>query len=92
MLVDALASGRPIVATAFPHAVELLASGAGTVVAHGDPAALAAALRQLLTDPQVADSMSTEARGLAPGIAWPVVANAYLGVGQRLLASQPAVA
>ena len=92
VLVDALASGRPIVATAFPHAVELLASGAGTVVAHGDPAALAAALRQLLTDPQVADSMSTEARGLAPGIAWPVVANAYLGVGQRLLASQPAVA
>ena len=29
VLVDAIASGRPVVATAFPHAVELLASGAG---------------------------------------------------------------
>ncbi|MEI7715931.1 MAG: glycosyltransferase [Mycobacterium sp.] len=92
VLVDSLASGRPIVATAFPHAVELLASGAGTVVAHGDPDALAAALRQLLTDPDVADSMATEARGLAPTIAWPVVVNAYLGAAQRLLASQAATA
>ncbi len=32
VLVDSVASGRPIVATAFPHAVELLGSGAGTVV------------------------------------------------------------
>ncbi|MGA9488957.1 MAG: glycosyltransferase, partial [Mycobacterium sp.] len=31
VLVDSVASGRPIVATAFPHAVELLGSGAGTV-------------------------------------------------------------
>jgi len=92
VLVDSLASGRPIVATAFPHAVELLASGAGTVVAHGDPEALAEALRRLLTDPQVADSMATEARGLAPTVAWPVVANAYMVAAQRLLASQPAVA
>ena len=29
VLVDAIASGRPVVATAFPHAEELLASGAG---------------------------------------------------------------
>ena len=75
----------------FPHAVELLGSGAGTVVAHDDPDALVAALRQLLTDPHVADSMATEARGLAPTIAWPVVANAYVGAAQRLLATQSAL-
>lgn len=92
VLVDSLASGRPIVATAFPHAVELLGSGAGTVVAHDDPDALVAALHQLLTDPRVADSMATEARGLAPTIAWPVVANAYVGVAQRLLVTQSALA
>jgi polysaccharide biosynthesis protein PslF len=91
VLVDSLASGRPIVATAFPHAVELLASGAGTVVAHDDPDALVAALRQLLTDPQVADSMATEARGLAPTVAWPVVASAYVAVAQQLLVSQSAL-
>jgi glycosyltransferase involved in cell wall biosynthesis len=91
VLVDSLASGRPIVATAFPHAVELLGSGAGTVVAHDDPDALVSALRLLFTDPHVADSMATEARGLAPTVAWPVVAHAYIGVAQRLLATQSAL-
>jgi polysaccharide biosynthesis protein PslF len=91
VLVDSLASGRPIVATAFPHAVELLGNGAGTVVAHDDPDALVAALRRLLTDPQVADSMAAKARGLAPTIAWPVVANAYAGVARRLVVTQSAM-
>ena len=91
VLVDSLASGRPIVATAFPHAIELLGSGAGTVVAHDDPEALVAALRELLTDPHVADSMATEARGLAPTIAWSFVANAYVGVARRLLVTQSAL-
>ncbi|WP_428341776.1 glycosyltransferase [Mycobacterium sp.] len=92
VLVDSLASGRPIVATAFPHAVELLGSGAGTVVAHDDSDALVAALRQLLTEPRVAESMATEARGLAPSIAWPVVVDAYITEAQRLLVTQAAPA
>ncbi len=41
VLVDAVAAGRPVIATAFPHAVELLRSGAGLVVPQGDPGALA---------------------------------------------------
>ena len=52
VLVDAIASGRPVVATAFPHAVELLGSGAGIVVGHDDPDALASALRRVLTQPR----------------------------------------
>ena len=51
VLVDALAAGRPVVATAFPHAVELLSSGAGIVVPHRDATALGAALRHVLTEP-----------------------------------------
>ena len=54
VLVDAIASGRPVVATAFPHAVELLASGAGIVVDHEDPDALVVALRRVLTEPNLA--------------------------------------
>ena len=91
VLVDAIASGRPVVATAFPHAVELLASGAGIVVDHDDPAALASALRRLLTDPRLAGSMAAEARRLAPAMAWPVVANAYLALAQRILAKRQAM-
>jgi len=92
VLVDSVASGRPIVATAFPHAVELLGSGAGTVVGHDDPDALVGALHRLLTDPRVAGTMASQARELAPAMAWPVVANAYVTLAQRLVAARLAAA
>jgi len=92
VLVDSVASGRPIVATAFPHAVELLGSGAGIVVAHDDPDALVTALSRLLTDPHAAGSMATHARELAPAMAWPVVAGAYVKLSQRIVAARLAVA
>jgi polysaccharide biosynthesis protein PslF len=91
VLVDAIANGRPVVATAFPHAVELLESGAGMVVDHDDSDALAHALRQLLTQPRLAGEMAAEARRLAPTMAWPVVAKAYLGLAHRLLTERPAL-
>lgn len=90
VLVDAIASGRPVVATAFPHAVELLGSGAGIVVDHDDPDALATALRRVLTEEHLADSMADEARRLAPTMAWSVVAAQYLGLAQRLITERSA--
>jgi polysaccharide biosynthesis protein PslF len=91
VLVDAIASGRPVVATAFPHAVELLASGAGIVVDHDDPDALASALLRLLTEPHLAATMAAEAARLAPQMAWPIVATAYQDLAHRLLAERPAL-
>ena len=64
VLVDAIAAGRPVVATAFPHAVELLSSGAGIVVDHDDPDAMALALRRILTRPELAANMAAEASRL----------------------------
>jgi glycosyltransferase involved in cell wall biosynthesis len=90
VLVDAVASGRPVVATAFPHAVELLGSGAGIVVGHDDPDALVSALRRVLMQPRLAGAMAAEARRLAPEMAWSVVAGAYVGLAQRLLARRRA--
>jgi glycosyltransferase involved in cell wall biosynthesis len=91
VLVDAIAAGRPVVATAFPHAVELLAGGAGIVVAHDDPEAMGSALRRLLSEPGLAGSMAAEASRLAPTMAWPVVANAYLDLAHVLLADRSAL-
>ena len=91
VLVDAIASGRPVVATAFPHAVELLASGAGAVVPHDDPDALAATLHTLLTKPDVAAAMAAEASRLAPTMAWPVVAGGYLQLARSLLTVRAAL-
>ena len=92
VLVDAVASGRPVIATAFPHAVELLGSGAGIVVGHDDPDALVSALRRVLMQPRLAGAMAAEARRLAPEMAWPVVAGAYVGLAHRLLARRRALA
>jgi polysaccharide biosynthesis protein PslF len=91
VLVDAIASGRPVVATAFPHAVELLNSGAGIVVGHDDPDALASALRRILTQPRLAGAMAAEARRLAPEMAWPVVAGAYLKLAHGIRAERSAL-
>lgn len=89
-LADAIACGRPVVATAFPHAVELLCNGAGALVDHSDPEALVTALRTILRQPRHAGSMAAEARRLAPDMAWPAVADAYLRLAQRLIAERPA--
>ncbi len=85
VLVDAIAAGRPVIATAFPHAVELLSSGAGLVVDHDDPDAMARALRRVLTRPELAANMAAEASRLAPSLGWSVVAGEYLHLANHLL-------
>ena len=91
VLVDAVAAGRPVVATAFPHATELLASGAGLIVPQRDPEALADALRRVLTEPGLAARMRAEAARIAPALAWPAVAARYTALGDALLAHREAV-
>lgn len=84
VLTEAVTAGRPIVATAFPHAVELLSTGAGTIVAHRDPAAIAGALRRILVEPGVAESMRSAGRRLAPDLTWSAVADRYRELGVSL--------
>ena len=88
VLVDAIAAGRPVVATAFPHAMELLASGAGIVVDHDDPDAMALALRRVLTQPELAASMAAEASRIAPSLGWSVIAGRYLEIADHLGAAR----
>jgi len=93
VLTEAVVAGKPVISTAFPHAVELLSSGAGILVARQDPEAIAAALRRVLTEPGVAAPMAATARALAPALLWPAVAGQYVALGRVLLeASSLAVA
>lgn len=88
VLVDAIALGVPVVSTAFPHAVELLSSGAGIVVPQRDAAALADAIRSVLVHKDLAASMAAEARRLAPDLSWPAVAEQYSERMRELMASR----
>jgi glycosyltransferase involved in cell wall biosynthesis len=85
VLIEAVAAGKPVVATRFPHARELLAGGAGLVVPHRDPAAIAAALRSVLTSGEVLAAMAGTAAATAPGLLWPAVAGQYRELAARLI-------
>ena len=56
-----------------------------------DPVALAAALRRVLTEPGLAESMGAEARRIAPALAWPAVAAQYAALGEELLTRREAL-
>lgn len=87
VLVAAVAAGIPVVATPFPHAVELLTDGPGLLVPHRDPAALAAAIRRLLTESGLAASLAGRIR--TPTLWWPAVAARYRALAERLHTADP---
>jgi polysaccharide biosynthesis protein PslF len=86
VLIEAVAAEVPVVATEFPHAVELLADGPGLLVPHQDPAAMAAAIRHLLAEPGLAGRLTGLAGG--PTLRWPAVAARYQSLAGRLLADR----
>lgn len=92
VLVDALSARRPVIATAFPHAEELLGGEAGMVVPHRDPVALASAIRSVVTDENRLESMFNATADIARQHRWSVVASQYLEFGSQLVKSGSAVA
>lgn len=88
VLIEAVAAGRPVVSTGFPHAVELLSGGAGLIVDQQDPTALAVALRRVLTEPGLAEQMAGHAANQAPALLWSAVAQRYRAVAAGLVAAR----
>ena len=65
VLLEAAACGRPLVATDIPGCREVVIDGeTGFLVPPDDPAALAAALERLATDPALRGRMGAAARAL----------------------------
>lgn len=85
VLVDAIAAGRPVIATAFPHAVELLSGGAGVVVPHANPVAMASAIRSVVSDPAHLAALTAKAKALAPSLTWHAVAARYRDLFDELV-------
>jgi len=83
-LVEAIAAAKPVVSTSFPHAVELLTTGAGLVVPHGDVDGLTRALARTLTDHQLSSTMRAKAAELGALMGWPVAARRFVEVAMHL--------
>lgn len=77
VLVEAVGAGLPVVATRFPHAVELLADGAGLTVPHGDSRAIAQALELYLTRPRALLIAQMAAHRRAAELGWSAVARSH---------------
>ncbi|MHB0928233.1 MAG: glycosyltransferase [Candidatus Nanopelagicales bacterium] len=88
VLAEAVALGKPVISTGFPHARELLGSGAGLIVERRDPASIADALHQVISEPRLMQRMATEARRLAPELHWSSVAERYRRLALEVVESQ----
>ena len=88
VLIEAVAAGKPVVSTSFPHAVELLGGGAGLLVGRQDPAGIARALHRVLTEPGLSARMSRCSTDLAPYLLWPAVARSYRELASSLAAER----
>jgi glycosyltransferase involved in cell wall biosynthesis len=90
VLIEAVGAGVPVVATEFPHAVELLADGPGVLVPHQDPEAMAAGIRHLMALPDAAGRLTGLTGG--PTLRWPAVAARYQALASRLIADRAPLA
>ncbi len=61
-------------------------------MAHRDPLAIAAALRTVISRPDVAARMARAATVVAPQVRWPAVAARYHELATRLIADAARVA
>ncbi len=77
-------------ATQFPHARELLSGGAGVLVPHQDPTAIAEALRAMIVAPAALDAMGRAATAAAPGLLWPAIGAEYRALVAQLMSARVA--
>jgi glycosyltransferase involved in cell wall biosynthesis len=70
----------------------MLGTGAGAVVPHSDPRAMARALRNLITDDDLAARMANVAGAIGSTLHWPVVADEYESIITGLLSPPRPVA
>jgi glycosyltransferase involved in cell wall biosynthesis len=90
VLVEAVSAGKPVVATTFPHSVELLSSGAGILVEHENPSSIAAGLRAVLEDGGRATAMAAAAARVGFDATWADVADRYRALAASILAVRAA--
>ena len=82
VLVEAVAAGKPVVATGFPHALELLSDGAGTIVDHESPESIAAAVRGIVARHDLRRPVAFD-----PDTAWSAVVQRYRELADSMMST-----
>lgn len=90
VLSEAVTWGVPVVATRFPHALEMERMGAARTVPHRDPPALAETIERILSDDQLATEMRAAQARLASSSGWERVGASYRKVADDVLGSMAA--
>ena len=86
-VVEACAMGLPVVSTAVGGVPDLITDGhTGLLVPDGDVESMVAAIRRLLQEPALAETLSHGGRRLAEQSAWETVRGEWEGVFARLMA------
>jgi glycosyltransferase involved in cell wall biosynthesis len=88
VLAEAMVAGGPVIATRFPHAVELLGDGTGALVDHQNPEDIANALRRLILQPKILEHMRTQTRIKAAKFLWPSVGAEFNQLAHSIIDEQ----
>ena len=88
-LFEYMASGRPIVTADYPSLREALSPGAAVFVEPDDPAALAAGIRSVLSDPELGDRLARQAREDVRRFTWDERAVQVIEFVERLSGATP---
>jgi phosphatidylinositol alpha-mannosyltransferase len=90
ILTEAMSAGAPVVASDLNAFRRVLDDGrAGVLTPVGDSVALAAAIRELLADPDRRVALAAQARRRVTAFDWPVVAGQVLRVYEQAIAANP---
>lgn len=86
ILLEAMASGRPVLATAIDGFRQVIADGVeGLLTPPRDEAQMAAGLARLLDNPELRRQLGERGRRAAEGYAWPLVADRVMSVYESAL-------
>jgi glycosyltransferase involved in cell wall biosynthesis len=84
-VLEALASGIPVVSTPVGVAIEALSMGGGILVKKGNPQDLALAIGRIIDNPSLYQRLSQEAVRVAESFAWEKIGKEYIAMYEAAL-------
>ena len=83
--LEAMASGRPVIATKTGGTIDIVTKEAGILVPYGGVEKLAKAITDILSNEGLAKKMAAEGRGRAEKFTWENTAEKYLSIYEKVM-------